>query len=104
MVKRPYLFLLVVRLLILGFTFFGDRGVIRIYQLRRERQEMTERIRQLQGENERLRRQVDALKSDRRYLEHLARKELGLVKGNEIIYQFSPSSETLPAPPAAGGR
>lgn len=43
----------------------------------------------IKAENEQLKREIEALKSDRRYLESIARKEFGLVRPNEIIYQFS---------------
>ena len=35
-----------------------------------------------------LKREIVALKSDRRYLESIARKDFGLVRSNEVIYQF----------------
>lgn len=73
---------------ILFFTFFGDRGVLRLLRLSSEKKEMEKRITELTAENERLKKEVEALKVDRRYLESIARKELGLVKKDEIIYLF----------------
>lgn len=49
---------------------------------------MLKNVDDLRAENERLRREVEALKSDRRYLESIARKDFGLVRKNEVIYQF----------------
>ena len=73
---------------ILYFTIFGERGLLRIYHLNQEREEVQKRATALQLENDQLKREIEALKSDRRYLESIARKDFGLVRKNEIIYQF----------------
>ena len=101
--KRLYLIPAAVILFILFFTFFGERGLLRIYELNREKKELTQRSEALRLENERLKREIEALKTDRRYLESIARKDFGLVKPNEIIYQFQPTAKP-PAPPAAGDK
>lgn len=75
-------------LFILFFTVFGERGLLRIYHLSRDKQEMEKRVTELKAENDRLRREVEALQSDRRYLESIARHDFGLVRPNETIYQF----------------
>ncbi len=79
---------------ILYFTVFGDRGLLRIYHLNKEKQEVQRRLESLKGENQKLVREVDALKNDRRYLESIARRDFGMVRKNEIIYQFPPQSKT----------
>lgn len=75
-------------LFLLFFTVFGERGVLRIYELNREKREIAKSIEGLQLENENLKREIEALKSDRRYLESIARKDFGLVRPNETVYQF----------------
>jgi cell division protein FtsB len=90
-------------LFILFFTIFGERGLLRIYHLNREMKEVTARIEELKAENDRLRREVEALRSDRRYLEGIARRNFGMVRKNEIIYQFpTQEQQTAPASPTAG--
>jgi cell division protein FtsB len=79
-------------LFILFFTVFGDRGLLRIYHLNQEKQDIQKHLEELKNENEKLKREIEALKTDRRYLESIARKDFGLVRKNEIIYQF-PSTE-----------
>jgi cell division protein FtsB len=86
--KRMYLIPAGVILFILYFTVFGERGLLRIYHLSREKEEMQKRATVLQAENDQLKREIEALKTDRRYLESIARKDFGLVRKNEIIYQF----------------
>lgn len=86
--KRMYLIPAGVILFILFFTVFGERGLLRIYHLKREQQEIQQRLDQVKAENEKLKREIEALRTDRRYLESIARKDFGLVRPNEVIYQF----------------
>lgn len=88
MQRKMYVIPLLVIALILYFTVFGDRGLLRIYHLNKERQEVTQRLNTLKNENLKLVREVDALKNDRRYLESIARRDFGMVRNNEVIYQF----------------
>jgi cell division protein FtsL len=92
--KRLLLFILI-PLLILGvFTFFGEKGVLHLLGLRKEVVRIKERNIKLEEENQKLREEVKRLQKDKRYIEEIARKELGMVKENEIIYQFdAPSKE-----------
>jgi cell division protein FtsB len=66
---------------ILFFTVFGDKGLLRIYELRHDKTRIDSRLSDAVVEK-------IALKSDRRYLERIARKDFGLVRSNEVIYQF----------------
>jgi cell division protein FtsB len=75
-------------LFILFFTFFGDRGLLRIYHLNQENKDIQEHLQLLKTENEKLKLEIEALRSDRRYLESIARRDFGLVRQNEVIYQF----------------
>ncbi len=76
---------------ILFFTVFGERGLLRIYEMRQEKQRIERSVADLRVENQKLRLSIEALHSDRHQLERIARKELGLVRPNEVIYQFPPS-------------
>ncbi len=73
---------------ILFFTVFGEQGLLRIYEMRQEKQRIDDRVAQLKEENDSLRTEIDALHNDRYQLERIARKDLGLVMPNEVIYQF----------------
>lgn len=96
--KRMYLVPAGCILFILFFTVFGERGLLRIYHLSREKQEIADKVTEVKGENDKLKREIEALKTDRRYLESIARKDFGLVRPNEIVYQF-PASDKTPASP-----
>ena len=94
MKKRRILILIVISLLILGsLTFFGEKGIFNLLRLRKEVVRIKEKNSQLEGENQRLKEEIKRLQSDRRYIEEIARKELGMVKEGEIIYQFDTSTK-----------
>lgn len=80
-------------LFILFFTVFGDRGLLRIFELRQDKARIENRLGEIRNENENLKREIVALKTDRRYIESIARKDFGLVRANEVIYQFPPENK-----------
>ena len=73
---------------ILFFTVFGDKGLLRIFELKQDKNKIEERLADSRTENDKMKREIVALKSDRRYLESIARNDFGLVRSNEVIYQF----------------
>ncbi len=77
-------------LLILFFLFLlqGVREAIRFYRVYKEKERIVARNRSLKEENEALRAEIRRLKEDKRYLERLARKELGMIGKGEIVYRF----------------
>ncbi len=99
--KRMYLIPAGAVLFILFFTVFGERGLLRIYHLSKDKREMEKRVEELKAENDRLKREIEALQSDRRYLESIARRDFGLVRPNEIIYQFPNQDKAEPGKVAA---
>ncbi|AAR35191.1 septum formation initiator family protein [Geobacter sulfurreducens] len=97
--KRMYLIPTGCILFILYFTVFGERGLLRIYHLSNERDQIRQKVGVVRDENEKLKREIEALKSDRRYLESIARKDFGLVRPNEIVYQFPTATDRPEAKP-----
>ena len=73
---------------ILFFTVFGDKGLLRIFELKQDKARIESRLTECKGENDKIKQEIVALKSDSRYLESIARKDFGLVRSNEVIYQF----------------
>ncbi len=70
-----------------GSALIGADGVARLLQLRAQRQALGETAVDRMTENVRLRDSIDRLKDDPRHLEALARRELGLVRPDEIVYR-----------------
>jgi cell division protein FtsB len=88
-------------LILLGLALFGDKGVLRALQAGRQKAKLEDRVRELEAANADLRKQIDALRNDPRTIENLARKELGMVKDDEIVYQFrNPPEKSAPSRPS----
>ncbi len=86
--KRVIVTILLLVSVMIFFTFFGDKGLLQVYRLRRELREIERVNMELRQENERLRGEIGNLRTNKKYIEELARRELGLVKKGEIVYQF----------------
>lgn len=79
--------------LIITWLAFGERGFIHLYRMEKERQAYLEKIQKLENDNRKLMEQVKRLQNDEDYIETMARKELGFIKDNEIIFRFSKDRE-----------
>jgi len=87
-VKIPLLVLCVLGPLI-AWLGFGQHGFIHLYRVGKERQACVQRIKKLAEENQALFDEIRRLRTDPKYVEYVARKELGLIKENEVIYRFN---------------
>ena len=81
----------------------GDMGLVKYFKLRKMNHRLQEEIQQLSDENKKIEDDVHALRSDPVKIEQIARDRLGLVRPDEVVYQFesAPPSETpvnLPEP------
>lgn len=85
--KLPVLPLLLIALL-LGLALFGHKGVLRLMQAGRQRTALEQKLERLKATDAALRQEIVALRTNRRYIEEIARQELGMVKKDELIYQF----------------
>ena len=79
--------------LVVAWLGFGERGFIHLYRMDTERQAYLERINKLERENRELLEEIQRLRSDRDYVENLGRRELGLVKEDELMYRFETKKE-----------
>ena len=82
------LWLVLIVLAMLAFALLGDRGVLRALQSYHHKQELEQQLADIKADQERLREEIRRLRKDRDYWEQLARKELGMVREGELIYQF----------------
>ena len=67
---------------------FGDNGFVDVQLMKGERDRLTARIDQLTRENTTLYREIERLKHDLKYLENIARHELGMIGKDEVILKF----------------
>jgi len=94
MSKKRILILILFLFLIFGFfTFFGDKGIIHLLRVQKEWVRIKEANVKIEEENRKLREEVKRLQFEKRYIEEIARKELGMVKEGEVIYQFDSPEE-----------
>jgi len=94
MSKKKILILVLFLFFIFGFfTFFGDNGIMHLLRLQKEWGRIKEANVKIEEENRKLREEVKRLQYEKRYIEEIARKELGMVKEGEVIYQFESPNE-----------
>ncbi len=86
--KKVLITILLLVSVMVFFTFFGDKGLLQVYRLKKELREIERGNRELEKENEGLKAEIHRLRTNRDYVEELARRELGLVKKGEVVYQF----------------
>lgn len=67
---------------------FGDRGLVEVNHLKGERDGLVRDNRELTEKNLALRREIERLKTDPAYIEHVARQELGMIGRVEVIIRF----------------
>ena len=86
--------LLIAIVAVLGSLVLGHDGVPRLLGLRAERQRLGEQAVALLQQNAGLRDQIERLRTDDRFLEAMARRELGYVRPDEIVYRFHRAAKT----------
>lgn len=82
-----------IALILLILAVFSPWGAIKYYQLGNDIEEVNWDNQILQNENQKLRAEIEKLTTDPAYIEKIAREEHGLIRNNEIIYQFPTSGK-----------
>jgi cell division protein FtsB len=76
-------------LLLMGLLIvFGDKGLTDYLSLRGKLAVLQESNKKMVNENNSLKEQILLLRHDSRYIETIARNELGMVKQGDIVYRF----------------
>jgi cell division protein FtsB len=70
---------------LLFFIIFGEHGLIDLNTLKNEKDQLAEKSEQLTRKNLSLSVEIDRLKHDPKYIENVARQELGMVGEDELI-------------------
>ncbi len=74
---------------VLWVLFAPDSGVVALFKKRQELRKLQEKTVQLEEENKKLQNDIDRLQHDPGYLEEVARKDYGLLRKNERVFDFS---------------
>jgi cell division protein FtsB len=88
-------------LVILGVAVWGDKGILCALHAKQQKEDLLRQVQALEAVNQELRKEIENLKSNPRFLEGIARKELGMVKEDELIYQFRSQGKNLSAEASA---
>ena len=89
---RRRIILALVILVALFLLFMPGRGGVHLLSLKRKNASLSLENKEIQMHNTALRKEIKHLQTDTPYLEELARKEHGLLKKNEFIYNFEKRS------------
>jgi len=87
-------------LMLLVHDIFGTHGFLAMRRTRNEIEKVQTEIERLNKENRQLADEVKALKTDPRYIEKIAREDLGLAKDGEVIIKIPQGQQPEQNPPA----
>ena len=75
-------------ILVAAFLLFSTNGIFRYYRLKKNLETIRMANEELRQENQVLKEEIDKIQNDPEYLEEVARKKFGLIKKNELIFNF----------------
>jgi cell division protein FtsB len=78
---------------ILWLLFAPGWGFLHYTRLQNEVETLARENRTLEARNADLKKEIERLQNDDSYLEEVARKKYGLLKENEMVYEYKPSRE-----------
>lgn len=73
---------------LVGLILLGQNGYMDYLDVKGQKDNLAEKNKTAAEENELLRHRVERLRNDDKYIEHIARKELGMIAGDEVVYKF----------------
>ena len=86
--KKVLLYSVLIVAMVTVWSVFGPYGALKYYGVTKELNEILAQNEQLREANTALRQEINKLKKDPVYLEEVARRQFGLIKKNEVIYEF----------------
>jgi cell division protein FtsB len=86
--RKFFIFFAILIAAITAFAIFGDKGLIDVWRFKQERDRIVSQNETLEQENKRLAEEIKLLKTDKRYIATIARRELGMVGGDEVLYKI----------------
>lgn len=87
--KRFVQILVLLAIAAAGWIFLApDMGMYSLYSEKSRVEKLQEKKSKLEAENARLRREINRIENDVEYLERLAREKHGLLKENEMVFDF----------------
>lgn len=75
-------------LAIAWLLFAPQMGIVSVYREHKRLETVQQKKSELEKENEALRQEIERITNDVEYLERLAREKHGLLKKNEMVFDF----------------
>lgn len=76
-------------LLLTAWLLFSPWGAIRYHRVSKNLRQIAAENMELRDKNRQLKDEINLLSNDPAYIEKIARKEHGLLRNNEFVYDFS---------------
>lgn len=100
--RGTILALLLVCVALVVHEVYGEHGYLALRRERREYESLQQEVRRLQEENQQLEKYIEALKSDPKTIERVARDQLHMARPGERIYTLPEKDKDPKSPdPAA---
>lgn len=78
---------------LLLFIVIGENGLADLNMLKRERDNLLKENAELTQENLSICREIERLKYDPKYIENIARRDLGMIGKDEVIFSLKKSKK-----------
>lgn len=75
-------------------VIFGDDALLELNRIKKERNILIKKNEELVQENNSMYTEIERLKHDPEYIENVARRELGMIGKNEIIFKVDKKSDS----------
>ena len=75
-------------------VIFGDDALLELNRIKRERNILIKKNEELARENNSMYTEIERLKHDPEYIENVARRELGMIGKNEIIFKVEKKTDS----------
>jgi len=86
--NKKFLFWALFVLFLLFELIVGKQGLYNLWELRKEKILYTKKLNSLKEKNEGLMKEVERLRNDPEYIEAVIKREMKMVRHNEIIIYF----------------
>lgn len=77
-----------VLLVMLVLSIANDRGFLAMWRMQHEVVQLVHDVRKIEAANAELLHQIERLRHDKGYIEKIAREELGLVRPEELVFEY----------------
>jgi len=75
-------------------VIFGDNALLELNRVKREKNILIKKNEELARENNSMYTEIERLRHDPEYIENIARRELGMIGKNEIIFKVEKKTDS----------